>query len=238
MRVLELEVRTFGDLIEFIQRSQQMRASEKLGVAGGDLGLGARMYCQRPVVLHAERSYFFQLLDIREEPGVIHHAQRYACCALFEVSLKEIEHLLLLRRSQFAGFASGYAGSCRAVACEFRHVTGHVSVCSLCPIVERGIFPGRVIKVEEPRSDFIQMGSAVRKAYCRNAAVTGDESRHTLSYEGLKILFGVIFNGKPVVVGMPVYKARRYRLACHVNNSICRGRVDIGPDGNYAVILI
>jgi hypothetical protein len=153
-------------------------------------------------------------------------------------ALKEIEHLLLLRRSQFAGFASGYAGSCRAVACEFRHVTGHVSVCSLCPIVERGIFPGRVIKVEEPRSDFIQMGSAVRKAYCRNTAVTGDESRHTLSYEGLKILFGVIFNGKPVVVGMPVYKARRYRLACHVNNSICRGRVDIGHDGNYAVILV
>ena len=237
MRILQLQIRSFGHFVEFIQRPEQMRTAEQFRVAGGHFGLGARMDRQRAVVFHAERGNLFQLFHVRKQAGVIHEAERNAGGALLQVPLHKVQHLLFFVRRQFLRLAARDAGARGAVAGQFRHVAGHVLVYCGGPVVERGVRSGRVVKVEQTGADFVHMRGVVGKADGRNAAVAGDEGRHALPNERFKVFLRVVFNGKPVVVGVAVNEPRRHGLAGQVNDLVGGGLVRARADRQNPVVF-
>ena len=99
-------------------------------------------------------------------------------------------------------------------------IAGHVPVHSVKKLIQRTVGPGGIIKAEQAGSHHIHMRAARLKADGGDPAVAGHEGGDPLPKEGRKIRERILFDGKPVVVRVPVYEARRQGFASQLEDLI------------------
>ena len=237
MGILQLEIRAFGNVLQLVQRSQQMRTAQQLGIGHRDLGLRPGVYGQGPVVFHAQRGDFFQFFFIGVKTGRVHQPQRYACRALFQVFFQNGQHLLLFFRGQFAVFTARNAGPGAAMAGQHRDIAGHVSIDGFKQALGIRVNAGGLSPVaEQPTAYLVGIGRFFLKTDGGQAAVACDKRSNALPDERFEAGQAVWTDGEPVVVGMTVDKAGGNGFSLQVIDFV-RCSVDPGRNAGDAVIF-
>ena len=89
-----------------------------------------------------------------------------------------------------------------------REVRRRVAVDRLEEVLCHAVFAGHILKAEQPAAHQVDVLVAVFKTDDRKTAVAGDEGRDTLPQERLEEGERIFADRKPVVVRVPIDKAR------------------------------